>query len=58
MGSEGGVNFSPNSYRANVPDDEPLEECGWDEGCWYCDGDGMDPLNDYTLPCPFCWEGE
>lgn len=27
------------------------------EDCWNCDGDGMDPMSDYTLPCPFCWEG-
>lgn len=27
------------------------------EDCWNCGGDGMDPMSDYTLPCPFCWEG-
>ncbi len=25
--------------------------------CDHCDGDGMDPMTDYLLPCPFC-QGE
>lgn len=25
-----------------------------DDDCIYCHGDGMDPDNDYLLPCPYC----
>ena len=25
-----------------------------DDECRYCHGDGMDPANDYLLPCPYC----
>ena len=33
--------------------DEPYE-LDDDYVCQYCDGDGMDPLNDYVLECPQC----
>lgn len=28
-----------------------------DDECSHCHGDGMDPWNDYMLPCPLC-QGE
>jgi hypothetical protein len=28
-----------------------------DDECPRCHGDGMDPMNDYLLPCPLC-QGE
>lgn len=28
-----------------------------DDACMHCHGDGMDPWNDYMLPCPLC-QGE
>ena len=47
----------PNSYEywmaeqgADVTDDDEPE-------CPRCHGDGMDPRNDYLLPCPLC-QGE
>lgn len=27
-----------------------------DDECSHCHGDGMDPWNDYMLPCPLCGE--
>lgn len=36
------------------------DECGDDDDysddthCERCNGDGMDPWNDYLLPCPLC----
>lgn len=33
-------------------DDEFIEDEGF--ACEYCEDDGMDPLNDYCLPCPYC----
>ncbi len=36
----------------------PAEQQGaglaMDDECRYCHGDGMDPANDYLLPCPYC----
>ena len=37
-------------------DDDYDDEPG-DEPCERCHGDGMDPWNDYLLPCPLC-QGE
>jgi hypothetical protein len=39
-------------------DDDYADEYYPDEAeCPRCDGDGMDPLTDYLLPCPLC-QGE
>lgn len=38
------------------PDNDPDFEYDDDE-CQRCHGDGMDPWNDYLLPCPLC-QGE
>jgi hypothetical protein len=41
------LGFEPDPYY------ETTEE--WDfYVCYYCAGDGGDPLSDYTLPCPEC----
>lgn len=34
-------------------DDDEYEQADIIE-CFHCRGEGMDPLNDYLLPCPFC----
>lgn len=39
---------------------EPDDDHGYDDSdaeCPRCHGDGMDPWNDYLLPCPLC-QGE
>ena len=38
------------------PDNDPDDDCidYDDERCARCHGDGMDPQNDYLLPCPMC----
>lgn len=42
-------------YIALVPlEDEPDDDCNADEPCPCCDGDGADPMSDYSLLCPVC----
>ena len=40
---------------APLPDDDREDEA--DDECSHCLGDGMDPWNDWLLPCPLC-QGE
>lgn len=46
------------AWRAGADLDDVDEWDEWDEVvCERCNDDGMDPQNDYLLPCPAC-QGE
>ena len=43
--------------KRQVPPDDDDSEQPIEAACTRCHGDGMDPWNDYLLPCPEC-QGE